>query len=98
MTHDPRIDPATGSDPLIGFDFFRCFKCHRVLTRLQVLAGMQRDGGHACPCGSVQINPSNGPEAVMEGASVFAFLLYMLTPWRHWHVWKFTVLRTLGKA
>jgi hypothetical protein len=98
MRPDPRIDPATGVDPLKGWDFFRCFKCHRLLTRLEVLDGLKHRQGQSCPCGSLNVSPSNGPAAVMDDASRFAWWLYMLTPWRHWSIWKFTLLRELGRA
>ena len=92
---DPKIDQ------LRGYDFMMCMKCHRVLTRLQMIDGLDHQQGHACPFGSLHYHPTNAPAPLLQGASVWAFLgwwLRCLVRPADWPIAKFTALRLVGRA
>lgn len=47
---------ALGSDT---YDFYRCFRCHRLLTNPEVVAGLQVHPVKICPCGALKFSPTD---------------------------------------
>ena len=42
------------------FDFYRCYKCNRLITKLEEIVA-RTITGQICPCGSRKYTPSNLP-------------------------------------
>jgi hypothetical protein len=59
----------TGHD----YDFYRCQRCYRLLTQLEVVAGLQVRQGRLCPCGAMKISPVNLQLRDMVLPRVWAF-------------------------
>lgn len=41
------------------FYCYRCYDCHRLITKLEVLEGRAQGRPNLCPCGSRKVNPTN---------------------------------------
>lgn len=53
---------ATEIQRVCDFDFLRCQKCGRIVTKLQMQRAIGDGGdGRACPCGSLKYSPANLP-------------------------------------
>ena len=47
---------------LVDYDFMKCEKCGRIVTKPEVLVAIGPGGnGQACPCGSMKFLPMNLP-------------------------------------
>jgi DNA-directed RNA polymerase subunit RPC12/RpoP len=45
-----------------GYDFYRCFKCGRLITKLEEKKAFDpesKNKGEICPCGSARYSPCN---------------------------------------
>ena len=54
-----RLKMGLGED---DFDFYRCFKCGRLITRLEEIVSFSQKSKHpgaVCPCGSPKFSPAN---------------------------------------
>lgn len=45
----------TGTD----YDFYRCQRCYRLLTQLEIVHNLEHRHGQLCPCGAMKIAPVN---------------------------------------
>jgi DNA-directed RNA polymerase subunit RPC12/RpoP len=44
------------------YDFYRCYKCHRLITRVDEIlffTANSKTAGKVCPCGSMKYQPAN---------------------------------------
>lgn len=74
---------STSASHGVNADFWKCFKCGRLCTGMEMGEALGPDGtGSACPCGSTRFSPMNLP----------------WWGWLLPRVWKFAVARIRGKA
>jgi len=43
------------------FDFMRCEKCGRLVTKLEIARALENGTGQPCPCGGMKLRPINLP-------------------------------------
>ena len=41
------------------FDFYRCFRCQRIVTAPEMHASLRANDGRPCPCGGKRFEPIN---------------------------------------